>query len=137
MVSIGAGAFRSLQSMAAPTRSTSKPSQSMACDWLNWMYFAKIARSFPSIRTPKCRSSEKFGLCGKRSLKSSSAALCRPYRSSSVKYGLRGSLSLKSSSAALRNVPCAYGGLLSGTVHVLIPLLGFDLTLVIIRSAKI
>jgi len=51
------------------------------------------------IRTPKCRSSEKYGLCGKRSLKSSSAALC--------------------------NAPCAYGGLLSGTVHVLISFQGF------------
>jgi hypothetical protein len=43
---------------------------------------------------PKCRSSEKYGLCGSRSLKSPSAALC--------------------------NAPCAYGGLFSGTVHVLI-----------------
>ncbi len=38
MVSVGAGAFRSLQSMAAPVRSTSNPSQNMACGWLNWMY---------------------------------------------------------------------------------------------------
>ncbi|EOU6528596.1 hypothetical protein ACN67L_005345, partial [Escherichia coli] len=51
------------------------------------------------MRTPKYKSSEKYGLCGKRSL--------------------------KSSSAALRNVPCAYGGLLSGTVHVLVSFLGF------------
>lgn len=63
------------------------------------MYFARIARSLPAIRTPKCRSSEKYGLCGKRSLKSSSAVLC--------------------------NVPCAYGGLLSGTFHVLISFQGF------------
>jgi len=58
-----------------------------------------MARSFPAMRTPKCKSSEKYGLCGKRSL--------------------------KSSSASLRNVPCAYGGLLFGTVHVLISFLGF------------
>ena len=66
---------------------------------------------FPAIRTPKCRSSEKYGLCGSRSLKSPSAALC--------------------------NAPYAYGGLFSGTVHVLISFQGFDLALVIMRSAKI
>jgi hypothetical protein len=26
--------------------------------------FRQNARSFPAIRTPKCRSSEKYGLCG-------------------------------------------------------------------------
>ncbi len=41
------------------------------------------------------------------------------------KYGLCGKRSLKSSSAALCNAPCAYGGLLSGTVHVLISFQGF------------
>ena len=105
MVIVCAGALRSLQSMVAPARSTSNPSQNMACGWLNWIYFARIARSFPAMRTPKCRSSEKYGLWGKRSL--------------------------KNSSAALRNVPCTYGGLLSGTVHVLISFQGFDLALVI------
>lgn len=63
------------------------------------MYFARIARSFPAMRTPKCKSSEKYGLCGKRSLKRSKAGLVK----------LAG----------------AYGGLLSCTVHVLISLLGF------------
>ncbi len=110
MVSVGAGAFRSLQSMAAPVRSTSNPSQNMACGWLNWMYSPEW-RVFPAMRTPKCKSSEKYGLCGKRSLKSSSTALF--------------------------NVPCAYGGLLSGTFHVLISFQGFGLALVIMRSAKI
>lgn len=99
MVSVGAGALRSLQSMAAPRRSTSKPSQNMACGWLNWIYFARIARSFPAIRTPKCRSSEKYGLWGKRSLNRSRAGLVTQ--------------------------ASAYGGLLSCTLHVLISLLGF------------
>lgn len=63
------------------------------------MYFARMARSLPAIRTPKCKSSEKYGLCGKRSLKRLSAALLNP--------------------------ACAYGGLLSGTVHVLRFLQGF------------
>ena len=63
------------------------------------MYFARMARSLPAIRTPKCKSSEKYGLCGKRSLKRWSAALLNP--------------------------ACAYGGLLSGTVHVLRFLQGF------------
>ncbi len=58
-----------------------------------------MARSLPAIRTPKCKSSEKYGLCGKRSLKRWSAALLNP--------------------------ACAYGGLLSGTVHVLRFLQGF------------
>ncbi len=73
--------------------------------------FRQNGAFFPAMRTPKCKSSEKYGLCGKRSLKSSSTALF--------------------------NVPCAYGGLLSGTFHVLISFQGFELALVIMRSAKI
>ncbi|BDW03875.1 hypothetical protein M10153_p4_05 (plasmid) [Escherichia coli] len=61
--------FRSLQSIDAPIRSTSKGSQYSACGWFCWMKRARMAMFFGRMRTPYAKSFVQYGLCGNFSLK--------------------------------------------------------------------